>query len=323
MRTLKLPAVAAAIAALAIITCPCGCIAQAENPKPKKPKAPPKAEKAKKPPSPPVDPKIRGQFYRICRTYNAPDEQKPKLQKLLLAHLKATENWKKKNEPKIKDLRKKLAELGKFTSGVNAEIRVIDAARHAMADEQDKQVLALFSKDKILEAQAVELLRRTVNYWQKLDDKMKAKVLQAARKAAAKAAKAKPEDERKAADAAVKELRAAAEKIVPARVRQNIEIDSITASMAGPYRKVKLTDSQKSKIRSLCEKACRERWAAEAERDKLQEKVEELQKKVEEIRSKQDWRKSYEAIKKTISTKILTSEQREAMKPKPKPKAKS
>ncbi len=311
MKTFKLPAAIAAIVVLATITWPYVGVAQGE-----KPKSPPKAEKAKKPPPPPVDPKIRGQFYRICRTYNATDEQKPKLQKLLLAHQKAAENWKKKNESNIKDLRKKLAGLRKQVDERNAEIRKIEATRHAMADEQDKQVLALFSKDKILEAQAVELLRRTVPYWQKLDDKMKAKVLQAARKAAAEAAKAKPEDERKAASEAVKELRAAAEQIVPAKVRQNIEIDSITQSMSSPYRKLDLTDSQKSKIRSLCEKACRERWSVEGERDKLQ-------KKVEELRKKQDWRKSYEAIKETISAKILTSEQREMLKPKPKPKPKS
>ncbi len=311
MRTLKLLAATAAVAALAIITCPYGRPARAENPKPKKPAPAAKPDKPKKPPSPPVDPKIRGRFYQICRTYDPTDQQKPKLQKLLLAHLKATDAWKKRNDPKTKDLKKKIAALRKQVDDVNAEIKKIDAARHALADQQDKQILALFSREKILDAQAVELLRRTVNYWQKLDDKTKAKVLQAARKAAAKVAKAKPEDARKAANEAVKELRAAADQIVPARVRQNIEIDSITASMSSPYRKVNLTDDQKSRIRSLCEKACRDRWAAEAERDKLQ-------KKSEELRSKQDWRKSYEAIKETISAKILTSEQRKALKPKPK-----
>lgn len=313
MKTLKPLAAAAAVAALAIITGPHIAAARAENPKPK-PAG--KAEKPKEPPAPPVDPKIRGRFYQICRTYDATDQQKPKLQKLLLAHLKATDAWKKRNEPKTKDLKKKVAALRKQIDERNAEIKKIDAARHALADEQDRQILALFSREKILEAEAVELLRRTVSYWQKLDDKTRPKVLQAARKAAAKAAKAKPEDERKAAAEAVKELRAAAEKIVPVRVRQDIEIDSITASMSGPYRRVKLTDSQKSKIRSLCEKACRDRWAAEAERDKLQ-------KKIEELREKHDWRKSYEAIKQTISDKILTPDQREKLKPKPKPKGRS
>ncbi|MBL7132759.1 MAG: hypothetical protein ISS78_01555 [Phycisphaerae bacterium] len=301
----------AAIVVLAIVTWPYVGAVPGQNPKGEKPTPPAKAQKAKKPPTLPVDPKIRGQFYHICRTYNVTDQRKPKLQKLLLGHLKATESWKMKNEPKIKELRKKLAELRKRSDKLNAEIKKTEAAGRAMAANQNKQILALFSPDNILEARAVELLRRTVSYWQKLDDKMKAKVLQAARKAAAKAAKAKGEDERKAAAEAVKEMRAAAEQIVTARARQNIEIDGITASMSGPYRRLKLTDSQKSKIRSLCEKACRDRWAAEAERDKLQ-------KKVDELRREQDWRKAYEAIKKTIADKILTPEQREMLTPRPK-----
>jgi len=262
---------------------------------------------------------IAGTLHNYCyryKQYKLTDDQKAKAEKVLIAQYKDLMDFDKTRGPKIKAIDDQIAGVNKKIDELNKEIAAL--ARQKAVYSKARAELRLDHKaelDNVLTEQ--QRIAITVNYlksrtvgrhWGGFSEAQKAKLTEQFEAAALKVIQAGPAESEKVLYAVRKEMQSVVGKLLTPDIRQAGETKHLADSTVRAFYRIKLTDSQKDQIRQLCDKAIKRKAELYAQYKQLDKDRDAVRKSMYQYSSSDYYRK----LRKEISEKILTEEQRKA-----------
>jgi hypothetical protein len=266
---------------------------------------------------------LRKYIYR----YKPADDQKAKLEKVLLAQYKDLMDHDKIHTPKIKTADEKIAEANEkiavLQKGIASKVAVLQEEITAL--KKQKTVYSKGRAELLLDHKAeldnvfteqqrianiAEYLRQytAYRYWSGFSKAQQADLKEQFEAAALKVIQAGPEKSDEVYSAVRKEMRAVVSKLATPEVRQAGEAKYLNDNTIRAFYRIKLTDSQKDQIRQLCDKAIKRKAALYAQYKQLDKDRDAVRKSMYQFSSSDYYRK----LRKEVSENILTEEQRKA-----------
>jgi len=248
-----------------------------------------------------VDPKIRYQFQVMDQKFKLTYEQKARLIPLLLEQRKLSEEFTRKDKPRILEMRNTLNSL-------KADIQKLEALERDMRAQQAKAIDDVLTPEQKIIAQADEFILR--GRWQEhiddLNNEEKARVQAAALEASEKIAKAQPDQRKKVKRQALAEMNERIGRVItPERIKRKV-VRGIVSRLIRSLRLVKLTDEQIENIEKLAREAYDEKAALDA-------KVQKAQETLAELRDRQRSAPINKKLRNNIYNDVLTAEQRDTL----------
>ena len=248
--------------------------------------------------------------------YKLAADQQAKLEKVLIAQYKDVMDFDKIRAAKIKAVDDQIAAVNEKVEVLNKEIAALEKNKAVYSKERAELLLDhkaelnnVFTEQQRVAYVLDYLKNSTVHrYWGGFSEAQQAKLTEQFEAAALKVVQAAPGEADKVFSAVCKELRGAVGKLVTPEVRQAGEIKYMTDGAIRAFYRIKLTDSQKDQIRELCGKAAKRKGELEAQFRQLDKDRDAVRKSMHQYSTSDYYRK----IRKEISEKILTEEQRKA-----------
>jgi len=259
--------------------------------------------------------------------YKPAADQKAKLEKVLLAQYKDRMDHDKIHAPKIKVvddqiaavnekvavLQKKIAEIQKQEiAPLNKQKAVYSKARAEMLLDHKAELNNVFSEQQRIAYLADYLKKYTAyRYWGGFSEAQKAKLTEQFEAAALKIIQAGPEKSDTVLSAVRKEMQSDVSKLATPEIRRTGETKHLSDGTIRAFYRIKLTDSQKDQIQELCDKAVKHKTELYAQYKQLDKDRGAVRKAMYRY-STSDY---YRQLRKEVSEKILTEEQRKATSP--------
>jgi len=260
--------------------------------------------------------------------YKLLDDQKDKLEKVLMAQYKDLMDHDKIHTPKIKVVDEQIATVRKKVAALKATIEEELSAmtKEIEALQKKKSVYSKVRAELLLDHKAelnnvfteqqriagvVQYLKGSTvyRYWEGLSKAQQADLTEQFEAAALKVIQAKPEESDKVLSAVRREMQRTISKLVTPEVRQAGETRFLVDNTVRAFYRIKLTDSQKDQIRQMCDKAIKHKTELYAQYQQLDKDRAAVRKSMYQYSSSDYYRK----LRKEVSEKILTEEQRKAL----------
>jgi hypothetical protein len=250
-------------------------------------------------------------FTKLTYRYKPADEQKAKLEKVLIAQYKDLQDHDKVSAPKIKEFDEQIATLQKEIDAINKRKSVYTGKRVEIKLDHKAELDSVFT-----EKQRVDYLVNglksgtTYRYWSGFSAEQQASLIKQFEAAALKVIQAGPEESDKVYSAVRRELYGVVQNLLTPEVRRAGEAKYTSDSVMRSFYRIKLTDAQKEQVRELCDKEAKQR-------SELSEKYRQLDKDRDALRKsmyQNGTTASRNKIYAEISEKVLTEEQRKAIK---------
>ena len=270
---------------------------------------------------------IQETFQKYTYRYKPAADQKAKLEKVLLAQYKDRMDHDKIHAPKIKAvdekiaavnekvavLQKKIAEIQKQEiAPLNKQKAVYSKAHAEMLLDHKAELNNVFSEQQRIAYLADYLRNYTAyRYWGGFSEAQKAKLTKQFEAAALKIIQAGPEKSDTVLSAVRKELQSDVSKLATPEIRRTGETKYLSDGTIRAFYRIKLTDSQKDQIQELCDKAVKHKAELYAQYKQLDKDRDAVRKAMYRY-STSDY---YRQLRKEVSEKILTEEQRKATSP--------
>jgi Spy/CpxP family protein refolding chaperone len=256
--------------------------------------------------------------------YKPSEDQKAKIKEVLIAQYKDLSDYGKLYGPKIKALDDEIAAIAKKREELKAEIAALEKRKAAHAEVQAE--LRLDHKAEINNVITTEQrltrlsshIRGNAIYYQYFAVLPKAQ--QEAMKAKCDATAlelitTKKADDSNAVYAAARKIRNDTNKILTPELRQAGDTEYLMGKTMRKFDRIKLTESQKSKIRDLCDKAAKRKVEVYAQYAKVGRDREALDKDRSALRhtiSEMSSSSYYYKIRDEAIQSVLTDEQLKA-----------
>ncbi|NQU39423.1 MAG: hypothetical protein HQ523_05675 [Lentisphaerae bacterium] len=259
----------------------------------------------------------------LARRYRATDAQREQLEKIAAKHIRDLEKLDQANSVRGKELQRKIdplqskllvlkkqaAELQDQLHKLQDDLLNLEASRKALLRKQAAELEAVITEQQRVVHLGGELIRRyTYGLWEEIDDGKRQRVTSVAQDTARTILRADDKTRSDVERAAIKDLTVQLVKIIGGAMINALHEEAISKA-ASAYRRIVLTDKQKEQIYALTEQF-------NDEQAKRQAKLTDLEQQVKALRAELS-RTAATALKQTIIQMILTSEQREELKPKP------
>lgn len=266
---------------------------------------------------------LRKYIYR----YKPEADQKAKLEKVLLAQYKDLADHDKIYAPKIKTADEKIAEANEkiavLQKGIASKVAVLQEEIAAL--KKQKVVYSKGRSELLLDhkaeldnvfteqqrvASTAEYLRQytAYRYWNGFSKAQQDGLKEQFEAAALKVIQAGPEKSDEVYHAVRKEMHSVVSKLATPEVRQAGEAKYLNDSTVRAFYRIKLTDSQKDQIQQLCDKAVKRKAELYAQYKQLDKDRDAVRKSMSQFSTSDYYRK----LRKEVSEKILTEEQRKA-----------
>jgi len=241
--------------------------------------------------------------------YKGTDEQKAKLEKVLLAQEKDLADHDKVYAPKIKAVDDKIAALQKEIDALKTGKAEYTDKRAELLLDHKAEINNVFSAEQRIKGLA-EYLRNTAfyRYWAGLSEAQQKEANAKLQAAALKVVMAKPDESEKVFSAQRREMQKVASEMVTPEIRQAGEADYATQSTIRAFYRIKLSDDQKAQIRAMCDKAAKEKGDLYAKYRQLDKDRDAIRKSMYKFSTSDYYRK----LRAEVTEKVLTEEQRKA-----------
>jgi hypothetical protein len=248
-------------------------------------------------------------MYKYIRMYKGTDEQKAKLEKVLLAQKKDLADHDKVYTPKTKAVDDKIAALQKEIDALKAGKSEYTDKRAELLLDHKAEINNVFSVEQRTKGLA-EYLRSTAfyRYWDGLSEAQKKEMNAKCQAAALKVVMAKPEEVEGVLATQRRELQKVASDALTPEIRQAGEAQYATQSTIRAFYRIKLSDDQKAQIRAMCDKAAKEKGDLYAKYRQLDKDRDAIRKSMYKLGSSDYYRK----LRAEVTEKVLTEEQRKA-----------
>ncbi|MBL7220995.1 MAG: hypothetical protein ISS69_12830 [Phycisphaerae bacterium] len=259
--------------------------------------------------------------------YKLLDDQKAKLEKVLLAQYKDLMDHDKIHASKIKVVDEQIAAVYKKVAALKATIeeKLSAMTKEIEALEKQKSVYSKVRAELLLDhkaelnnvfteqqriASVVQYLKGSTvyRYWEGFSEAQKADLTEQFEAAALKVIQAKPEESDKVLSSVRREMQSTVSKLVTPEIRQAGETRFLIDNTVRAFYRIKLTDNQKDQIRQMCDKAIKHKGELYAQYQQLDKDRDAVRKSMSKYSTSDYYRK----LRKEVSEKILTEEQRKA-----------
>ena len=241
--------------------------------------------------------------------YKSSDDQKAKLEKVLIAQYKDVMDHDKVYAPKVKVVDDKIAVLQKEIASLEKQKAVYSDKRAELLVDHKAELNNVFTEQQRI-AITVDYLKNSTayRYWGGFSEAQQANLTEQFEAAAMKVIQAGPEESDNVLIAVRRELQKSVGELATPEVRQAGETKYMVDSTIRAFYRVKLTDGQKDKIRELCEQSIKRKSELYAQYKQLDEDRDAIRKSMYKFGTSDYLRK----IRADVSEKVLTEEQRKA-----------
>jgi hypothetical protein len=249
-------------------------------------------------------------LYKYIRMYKPTDDQKAKLEKVLLVQKKDLADHDKIYAPKIKTVDDNIAVLQKEIDALKAEKSAFSAKRAELLLDHKAELNNVFTREQRI-ASLTAYLRSTLvyRYWGGLSETQQKDLTTKFEAAALAVVQAKPEESEGVMSAQRRELQKVVSEIITPQVRRAGETKYMTDSTIRAFYRVKLTDDQKAQIQALCDKNAKQKSELYAQYRQLDKDRDAIRKAMYKFGTSDSIRK----MRTEVTENILTEEQRKAL----------
>jgi len=233
----------------------CGTFAKAQTAKPAKPvdwRA--RAKEA-----------IKESMYKYVHYYKPGNEQKAKLEKVLIAQYKDLLDFDKTRGPKIKEIDEKIAGVNKKIDELKKEIAALEKQKAVHANERAElridhkaEINNVFSEQQRLDY-LTDYIRRysAYHHWAGIPKDVQDQLTEQFQAAAKRVIDADPAKSDEVLKTEYRKMREVVKKTITPEHRKAGEVQYLMGSTMRKFNRLKLTESQLAQVRELCEKAAK------------------------------------------------------------------
>jgi len=253
-------------------------------------------------------------FAKYVYYYKPGDEQKTKLEKVLMAQYKDLMDFDKTRGPKIKVIddeiavvNKKMAELKKELDTLVKRKSVYAKARSELLIDHKAEIENVFTQEQRL-TRLVQYIRSNAahHYWSGIPKDLQTKLNEQFEAAAMTVLQADPTESDKVLSAEYRRMREEVKKVITPEMRKEGEIQYLMNSTMRKFYRIKLTEAQRTQVRGLCEKGAKRKADLYAQYRQLDKDRDAVRRAMGEFSSSAHYYK----IREEVIKNVLTEKQR-------------